>query len=175
MALAITCMLAVAGCASTVEPAADALPAAPAVAAAPIVASPATKPPSARPPVVPVPAPAAESMAKPPPSLGADELAKAVASYDDGDYAAAAKQFQAALDLGLPLPNERAIAHKHLAFMACVAKRTSACRAEFRKAMGADPGFELAAAEAGHPVWGPVYRRVKADAIAAEAARAKKK
>ena len=41
--------------------------------------------------------------------------------------------------------------------------RTSACRAEFRKAFEADPAFDLTPAEAGHPMWGPVFRSVKAE------------
>jgi len=47
--------------------------------------------------------------------------------------------------------------------MACVAKRTSVCRAEFRKAFDADPAFTLAPAEVGHPMWGPVYKSVQAE------------
>jgi hypothetical protein len=96
-----------------------------------------------------------------------------VKSYDDGDYRAAVKQFQAALDLGLAAPSERALAHKHLAFMACVSKRVAICRAEFRKAVMDDPAFDLTPAEAGHPTWGPVFRSVKAEV--AKAAKAKQK
>jgi hypothetical protein len=34
------------------------------------------------------------------------------------------------------------------------------CEAAFRAARAADPGFVLSRSEAGHPLWGPVYRRV---------------
>jgi hypothetical protein len=56
---------------------------------------------------------------------------------------------------------ERANAHKHLAFIHCAAQRERQCREEFRRALDADPALELDAAEAGHPVWGPIFRSVK--------------
>jgi hypothetical protein len=37
----------------------------------------------------------------------------------------------------------------------------AACREEFRKALTMDPSLELSPAEAGHPVWGPVFRSLK--------------
>jgi tetratricopeptide (TPR) repeat protein len=98
------------------------------------------------------------------PSKGAQELERAVKSYEEGEYRNAAKQFQAALDFGLDAKADQANAHKYLAFIACVSGREKACRDEFRKALEADPAFELAPAEIGHPLWGPVFRSVKADA-----------
>ena len=65
-----------------------------------------------------------------------------------------------ALDRGLQ-PKDRANAHKHLAFIYCANDHTSACREEFRKALAIEPGLELSAAEAGHPVWGPIFRSLK--------------
>jgi hypothetical protein len=121
----------------------------------------------------PEPAPAAEAPKEPARSLGVDELAKGVKSYDDGDYQAASKQFQAALDLGLASPADRAAAHKHLAFIACVHKRARNCRIEFGKALTEYPAFDLTPAEAGHPTWGPVFRSVKAE-IAKTKQKAKK-
>ena len=55
-----------------------------------------------------------------------------------------------------------ASAHKHLAFIHCAANRQKLCRDEFRKALAADPTLELEPAEAGHPVWGPIFKSVKA-------------
>jgi hypothetical protein len=116
-------------------------------------------PPVAKPP----PAPPKEPDAPPPPPRSVVDLRKGIASYEDGDYKGAAKAFKAALDGGLPTGAERASAHKYLAFMACVANRRVTCRNEFRSAFAADPGFDLAPAEAGHPTWGPVFRSVKAE------------
>lgn len=89
------------------------------------------------------------------------ELAAGIESYENGSYKPAAKQLQNALGLGLKVQAEQASAHKYLAFMHCVAGRTTQCRDEFRKALAADPGFDLTSAESGHPVWGPVFRKVK--------------
>ncbi len=94
------------------------------------------------------------------------ELAKGVQSYEDGDYRSATRQFQAALELGLAGSGDRAMAHKYLAFVACTSRQERSCRDEFRKALAADPDFTLAPAEAGHPIWGPVFRSVKADVAA---------
>jgi len=85
----------------------------------------------------------------------------AMQQYDAGDYDESAKTFQGAIDEGLG-ERERANAHKHLAFIHCAAGRERPCRDEFRKALSADPELELEAAEAGHPVWGPIFRAVKA-------------
>jgi type IV secretory pathway VirB10-like protein len=125
----------------------------------------AVKPPAPPPKPKPVPPPPkeAEPAATPPPSKGVEELRRGVQRYDDGQYKEAARHFQQALEQGLASPVDQANARKHLAFIACVARRTTACRAEFRKAFEADPAFDLTLAEAGHPMWGPVFRSVKAE------------
>ena len=94
-------------------------------------------------------------------SKGEPALAAGLRQYEDGNYAEATKQLQAAIDQGLGR-SDRVKAHKHLAFMHCVSGRTSVCRDEFRKALAMDPNLDLSPAEAGHPTWGPVFRSVKA-------------
>ena len=81
--------------------------------------------------------------------------------YDRAQYTRAASSLQQAIYRGLTLKRQ-VIAHKHLAFIYCISNRVSQCRAEFRNALGLDPRFDLAPAEAGHPQWGPVFRSVKA-------------
>lgn len=108
-------------------------------------------------------APVAPTPAEPVLDLSQQELAKGIKSYEDGSYPVAARQLQAALNFGLAVPAERAQAHKYLAFIQCVSNRLQACRDEFRKAFAAEPSFDLAPAEAGHPIWGPVFRAVKAE------------
>ncbi|HXF66595.1 MAG TPA: TssQ family T6SS-associated lipoprotein [Burkholderiales bacterium] len=95
------------------------------------------------------------------PHKGEPELAAGIRSYEDGRYAESARQLQSALDAGLGR-TDQVRAHKYLAFIHCSSGRERACREEFRKALDLDPGFELAPAEAGHPVWGPVFRSEKA-------------
>ncbi len=81
-------------------------------------------------------------------------------AYDDGQYAAAEIALRQALSLGLENARDRAGAHKLLAFIQCTSERIAGCEDDFRAARAADPGFTLGRAEAGHPLWGPVYRRV---------------
>jgi hypothetical protein len=81
-------------------------------------------------------------------------------AYDDAQYALAETQLNTALAAGLASPRDRAAAHKYLAFIACTSERTAQCESEFRRARAADPAFALTRPEAGHPVWGPVYKRI---------------
>jgi Tfp pilus assembly protein PilF len=90
-------------------------------------------------------------------SKGQATLEAALRQYEDGDYAAAETSLRAALEHGLPRA-EQVMAHKHLAFIHCAAKRTEACRGEFRLALQVDPRTDLDPAEAGHPAWGPVFQ-----------------
>ena len=80
-------------------------------------------------------------------------------AYDDAQYAQAERALTTALQSGLNSPKDRASAHKLLAFIYCTSSRVPDCEASFRAAREADPGFALTRSEAGHPVWGPVYRR----------------
>lgn len=92
---------------------------------------------------------------------GPGALSAGLRQYEDGDYAESAKNLQGAIDLGIA-DKERANAHKHLAFIHCSSNRVGQCRDEFRKALAIDPALDLAPAEAGHPVWGPIFRSLKA-------------
>jgi Tfp pilus assembly protein PilF len=92
---------------------------------------------------------------------GNSALSAGLKQYESGAYAESAKNLQNAISLGLP-EKQRANAHKHLAFIHCSSNRERQCRDEFRKALAVDPALELAPAEAGHPVWGPIFRSVKA-------------
>ncbi|MGE5640746.1 MAG: TssQ family T6SS-associated lipoprotein [Clostridia bacterium] len=94
------------------------------------------------------------------PGKGQASLDAGVKQYEDGDYADSAKSLNAALEQGLS-DRQQVRARKYLAFISCASNRIAACREEFRKALAIDPSFELAAAESGHPIWGPVFRQVK--------------
>jgi Tfp pilus assembly protein PilF len=84
-------------------------------------------------------------------------LMGAMRAYDDADYPAVERQANEAMKLGLRSQRDVATAHKLRAFVYCTSNRLAACEAEFRAARAADPAFALSHAEAGHPVWGPVY------------------
>ena len=82
-------------------------------------------------------------------------------AYDDAQYESADRLFREALAAGLASPRDRAEAHKRLAFLHCAAGRLGECEAEFRLARQADRDFALDKSEAGHPVWGPVYKKLQ--------------
>jgi Tfp pilus assembly protein PilF len=87
-------------------------------------------------------------------------LMEGIRAYDDGQYAQAESALRAALGGGLSSARDRATAHKLLAFITCTSDRLNACESEFREARAADAAFALSRSEAGHPLWGPVYRSV---------------
>lgn len=91
---------------------------------------------------------------------GDAELKAGISAYDNGNYVESARRIQGALDAGLGDSNQ-VRAHKYLAFIHCQAGRERQCRDEFSAALDIDPSFELAASEAGHPIWGPVFRSLK--------------
>jgi Tfp pilus assembly protein PilF len=87
-------------------------------------------------------------------------LVEGIRAYDDGQYPQAERALSTALGSGLASPKDRASAHKLLAFIFCTSERPAECEAAFRAAQAADPAFALNRSEAGHPLWGPVYRKV---------------
>jgi Tfp pilus assembly protein PilF len=91
---------------------------------------------------------------------GERALLAGMRAYDDAQYPEAERSLKAALEAGLVSARDRAAAHKLLAFIYCTSNRVPACEGEFRAARQADPQFNLNRSEAGHPLWGPVYRRV---------------
>jgi hypothetical protein len=91
---------------------------------------------------------------------GGDALRVGIREYEEGRYLESFASLRNALEAGLG-PKERVQAHKYIAFIYCVSNRPSACREEFRKALAVDPSFQLDPAEAGHPLWGPVFRSLK--------------
>jgi hypothetical protein len=88
------------------------------------------------------------------------QLQAGIEAYDNGRHREAAKLLRAAL-ASKPGEADRVEAHKYLAFIECSLDRRRQCRDEFRKALAIDPTLELSPAEAGHPVWGPIFRNLK--------------
>lgn len=95
------------------------------------------------------------------PAKGEAALAAGLKQYEEGQYPESLRNLTSAVEQGLN-DADRVNAHKHAAFIHCVSSRERACREEFRKALAVDPSMDLAPAEAGHPLWGPVFRSVKA-------------
>src|SRR5687768_9864262 len=93
-------------------------------------------------------------------SKGEPQLQAGIRQYEDGKYAAATTNLQNALAAGLS-DSDQVTANKYLAFVACTQGRERQCRAYFRRALELNPSFELEPAEAGHPMWGPVFKNLK--------------
>jgi hypothetical protein len=107
--------------------------------------------------------------ATPPPPIGLIDvtsrpaekaLQSGLRAYEDAAYPEAEKQLLLALQTGLVSPKDQAAANKSLAFIYCTSNRMKECESAFLAARKADPAFALSRSEAGHPVWGPVYKRV---------------
>jgi hypothetical protein len=82
--------------------------------------------------------------------------------YEDAAFERSEATLRQALREGLADKRDRAVAYKYLAFITCAFNRPAECEACFVEAFAADPGVRLDDKEIGHPLWGPVYRRVAA-------------
>ena len=85
--------------------------------------------------------------------------------YASGQLESSATYFREALRLGLTQKKEEIEAHKYLAFIECSLRHMTTCREEFQIAFSLDPDFELSRSEAGHPMWGPVYKKVRQEVL----------
>ncbi|CAN5223351.1 TssQ family T6SS-associated lipoprotein [soil metagenome] len=98
-------------------------------------------------------------------------LLSGIREYEEASYTDAERDLRRALELRPRSPKDVASANKYLAFITCTTGRSDECAALFTAARQADPAFALTRSEAGHPLWGPVYRRViEAAPVAAPAA-----
>ena len=84
-----------------------------------------------------------------------------VLSFEEGNYQASTVALQGVLESSVSSKPEKVKAYKYLAFIQCVSGHESICRDYFKKALEIDSNFNLDTAEAGHPIWGPVFRSVK--------------
>jgi hypothetical protein len=121
---------------------------------------PAPEPPPPPPEVEKPPEPPPPPKAAPKPEVKRSQLQSGIEAYDNGRHRDATKLLRATLASDPPT-NEQVEAYKYLAFIECSANRRTQCRDNFRRALALDPTLELTAAEAGHPVWGPIFRNLK--------------
>jgi len=87
-------------------------------------------------------------------------LINGIRYYEEGSFDRAETSLRSALAQGLADPGDVATAHKYLAFLACAFSRLGECEQHFRDAFSADADFSLTETEVGHPIWGPIYRKV---------------
>jgi hypothetical protein len=134
----------------------------------------ASKPTATPPPAATAPAPAAKPAPAPAPaapvaaaptatanSPGAAALNDGTSAFQLGEYRRAENKLLESQKLGLSQSAEQLKAYKTLAFLYCITNRTALCEKSFQAAFDLDRSFDLARAERGHPVWGPVFARVQ--------------
>ena len=125
----------------------------------PVLATPPPAPPPASAPIAVAPVVAASPAADV--AAGERALAAATESYDRGEFASATRQLTALVNDGSLDPAQLLRALKVLAFSQCSTNAVTACRQTFERALKADPTFDLANAERGHPVWGAQFTRAR--------------
>jgi len=99
-------------------------------------------------------------------------LVEGMRLYESGQFQLAETSLRAAIAAGLADGRDLAVAYKYLAFIACAFDRSTECGLDFAQAFSANPDFRLNDVEIGHPLWGPVYRRVAQALGKAQAPRA---
>jgi hypothetical protein len=106
------------------------------------------------------PAPVAvEAPAKPKPE---QLFAEGREAYDKGDYKSAIRKLTAASEGAVAASALQRDSYKLLAFSYCVTNQKAPCRVKFNSLLKIAPSFQLSRAEAGHPLWGPVFREAQA-------------
>ncbi len=91
-------------------------------------------------------------------------------AYDKGDYKSAIRKLSAASEGAAPASALQRDSYKLLAFSYCVTNQKAACRVKFNSLLKIAPRLQLSRGEAGHPLWGPVFREAQA-ALSATAKR----
>ena len=89
------------------------------------------------------------------------ELNAGVDLYNAGDYAGAIKLLGGSADIWKADKPIQLDALKYMAFSYCVTGKQALCKQQFEKAVKLDPSFDLAPGEKGHPLWEPVFDKVK--------------
>lgn len=105
----------------------------------------------------PAPAPAAPVAAPGPDQVA---LKEGIDLFNKGDFNGAIKRLGAS-EIAAGGTKIQLEALKYQAFSYCVTARKTLCRKQFEKALKLDPAFDLALGEHGHPLWGPVFARLK--------------
>ncbi|AVG42192.1 TssQ family T6SS-associated lipoprotein [Achromobacter insolitus] len=100
----------------------------------------------------------------PPTAEALDQLQQVRDKYSAGRYGEVIRAVATSDALATSSKAVRIEAYKLQAFSYCVSKYPQLCEDSFARILALDPTFELAPNEAGHPVWGPVFQRARAQA-----------
>jgi hypothetical protein len=88
-------------------------------------------------------------------------LAEGKDLYDKGDYKGAVRKLSAARDAVDDSSVVKQNSLKFLAFSYCVTNQKPLCKQQFISLLKLAPAFQLSRGEAGHPLWGPVFKEAK--------------
>jgi hypothetical protein len=102
---------------------------------------------------------AVESPAPTPAALAA--LNQVQSAYRDGAYDDVLRLVAGSVELAAAPAPLRVEAYKLQAFSYCVRNYPELCKDAFLRILRIDPSFSLAPSEAGHPQWGPVFRKAQ--------------
>lgn len=94
-------------------------------------------------------------------TAGRAALKEGIDLYTAGDYNGAVRRLAASNEIWASDKAIQLEALKHMAFSYCVTNRPTLCKQQFEKALKLDSNFDLLSGEKGHPLWGPVFDRVK--------------
>ncbi|EHK68316.1 TssQ family T6SS-associated lipoprotein [Achromobacter arsenitoxydans] len=100
----------------------------------------------------------------PPTAEALSQLQQVRDQYGAGRYGEVIRNVATSDTLATSSKAVRIEAYKLQAFSYCVSRYTQLCEDSFSRILALDPAFELAANEAGHPVWGPAFQRARAQA-----------
>lgn len=90
-------------------------------------------------------------------------FAEGLTKYNEGNFVESIKIFKEPM-FERAWPELRLRSLKYLAFSYCVSGNPLPCKKTFVEILKLDPGFDLASAERGHPLWGPVFQEAKTEA-----------
>ncbi len=93
--------------------------------------------------------------------------------YDKGDYKGAIRKLQLASESADDTTSTKQDSLRLLAFSYCVTGQRALCKTQFSNLLKITPDFQLSRAEAGHPLWGPVFKEAKVAATPPSVAAAK--
>lgn len=89
------------------------------------------------------------------------KLEVGVKEYEEGNYVTSTNALEEVLAAKTVSRAQKIRANKYMAFISCISSREKSCREYFKNILEINPDFNLSAAEAGHPIWGPVFKNVK--------------
>jgi hypothetical protein len=84
-----------------------------------------------------------------------------VKEYEEGNYVNSISALESVLGNTSSSNAQKIRANKYMAFISCISSHEKNCSDYFKNILEINNNFNLSIAEAGHPLWGPVFQSVK--------------